>query len=133
MNILVLNGSPKGELSVTRQYVAYLQKKLSTHTFKIEQVAQRDRGVCGPRRGCGDDFDSLLRPPGAQLPGRHLRGLGNALLWGTLGRDVGPAGGRRSHACVKVVQSPYGLDAVALRRQVSALDSEVKVMYYSDR
>jgi len=40
MNILVLNGSPKGELSVTLQYVAYLRKKLATHTFKIEHVAQ---------------------------------------------------------------------------------------------
>src|SRR3990170_4964559 len=41
MNILVLNGSPKGELSVTLQYVAYLQKKFAKHTFKIEHIAQR--------------------------------------------------------------------------------------------
>src|SRR5574341_1393490 len=41
MNILVLNGSPKGELSVTLQYVAYLQKKFATYNFKIEHIAQR--------------------------------------------------------------------------------------------
>lgn len=41
MNILVLNGSPKGEQSVTLQYVAYLQKKFSAHTFNIIHVAQR--------------------------------------------------------------------------------------------
>jgi multimeric flavodoxin WrbA len=41
MNILVLNGSPKGELSVTLQYVAYLQKKFALHTYKIVNIAQR--------------------------------------------------------------------------------------------
>jgi multimeric flavodoxin WrbA len=41
MNVLVLNGSPKGELSVTLQYVAYLQKKFARHSFKIEHIAQR--------------------------------------------------------------------------------------------
>ncbi len=41
MNILVLNGSPKGELSVTLQHALYLQNKFSTHSFKIEHVAQR--------------------------------------------------------------------------------------------
>jgi multimeric flavodoxin WrbA len=41
MNILVLNGSPRGEGSVTLQYVAYLQNRFSTHTFNIVHVAQR--------------------------------------------------------------------------------------------
>jgi multimeric flavodoxin WrbA len=41
MNILVLNGSPRGEKSVTLQYVAYLQNKFSVHTFNIVHVAQR--------------------------------------------------------------------------------------------
>ena len=41
MNVLVLNGSPKGELSVTLQYVAYVQKKCPAHTFKIVHVSQR--------------------------------------------------------------------------------------------
>jgi multimeric flavodoxin WrbA len=41
MNILVLNGSPKGDLSITLQYVAYLQKAFASHTFKIEHIAQR--------------------------------------------------------------------------------------------
>ena len=41
MNILVLNGSPRGEKSVTLQYVAYLQNKFSAHTFNIVHVGQR--------------------------------------------------------------------------------------------
>ncbi len=41
MNITVLNGSPKGEQSVTMQYVFFLQKKFPQHTFSIQHVAQR--------------------------------------------------------------------------------------------
>lgn len=41
MNILVLNGSPRGEGSATFQYVAYFQNKSSTHTFNIVPVVQR--------------------------------------------------------------------------------------------
>ena len=40
MNILVLNGSPKGKNSITLQTVNYLDK-LSRHTFKILHVGQR--------------------------------------------------------------------------------------------
>jgi len=38
MNIVVLNGSPKGMTSVTMQYVQWLRKKFSTHKFTIFSV-----------------------------------------------------------------------------------------------
>jgi multimeric flavodoxin WrbA len=41
MKIMVLNGSPKGELSVTMQYVHYLQKVLPDNEFRIISVAHR--------------------------------------------------------------------------------------------
>ncbi|MGL4370467.1 MAG: flavodoxin family protein, partial [Spirochaetota bacterium] len=41
MNIIVLHGSPKGETSVTMQYVLYLQKKMPEHSWNIECVASR--------------------------------------------------------------------------------------------
>jgi multimeric flavodoxin WrbA len=41
MKIIVLNGSPKGELSVTMQYVAYLAKLYPQHEFNIHHIAQR--------------------------------------------------------------------------------------------
>jgi multimeric flavodoxin WrbA len=41
MKITVLNGSPKGELSVTMQSVAYLAKLYPQHEFKIHHIAQR--------------------------------------------------------------------------------------------
>ena len=50
MNIVVLNGSPKGKVSVTMQYVAYLQKKFPAHAFEVLDVAwevhrlERDQG-----------------------------------------------------------------------------------------
>jgi len=39
MNIVVLGGSPKGEISVTMQYVKYMQQYLSQHDFTIIQAA----------------------------------------------------------------------------------------------
>jgi multimeric flavodoxin WrbA len=41
MKITVLNGSPKGEQSVTMQYVGFLQKKFPQHELKIVHIAQR--------------------------------------------------------------------------------------------
>ena len=41
MKIVVLNGSPKGELSVTLQYVLYLQKKLPGCEWIVHHVAQK--------------------------------------------------------------------------------------------
>lgn len=43
MKITVLNGSPKGDLSVTMQYVHYLAKALPEHDWEIVNVAQRVR------------------------------------------------------------------------------------------
>ena len=57
MNIVVLNGSPKGLTSVTVQYVRYLQQKLPQHTFAIHHVAselrqleERPAGISGADR-----------------------------------------------------------------------------------
>ena len=41
MNILVLNGSPKGEYSITLQTTLYLEKMHPEHTFHILHVGQR--------------------------------------------------------------------------------------------
>ena len=39
MKILVLNGSPKGEVSVTMQYVKYIQKIFPEHELQIENIS----------------------------------------------------------------------------------------------
>ena len=39
MNIAVLNGSPKGEISVTVQYVKFIAKKFPEHTFRLLHIA----------------------------------------------------------------------------------------------
>ncbi|MBE0687584.1 MAG: NAD(P)H-dependent oxidoreductase, partial [Anaerolineaceae bacterium] len=41
MKIIVLNGSPKGEDSITLQYVAYIRKHYPQHDFRIFHVSQR--------------------------------------------------------------------------------------------
>jgi multimeric flavodoxin WrbA len=40
MKIIVLNGSPKGDVSVTMQYVYYIQKKFPEHELKIINISQ---------------------------------------------------------------------------------------------
>lgn len=45
MKITVLNGSPKGEVSITMQYLNYLRKKLPEHEFKVIHVGQQIKGI----------------------------------------------------------------------------------------
>jgi multimeric flavodoxin WrbA len=45
MKIVVLNGSPKGELSVTRKYVEWIAKKRPEHAFEILDVAAHVHGL----------------------------------------------------------------------------------------
>ena len=39
MQIVVLSGSPKGNLSVTLQYVRFIQKKFPQHRFNIHHIS----------------------------------------------------------------------------------------------
>ena len=43
MRIVVLNGSPKGDLSITLQYVLLIRKKFPEHQFKVFNIAQEIR------------------------------------------------------------------------------------------
>lgn len=45
MKIIVLNGSPKGDVSVTMQYVAYMRKKFPEHTYQTINIAQTIRKI----------------------------------------------------------------------------------------
>ena len=45
MNILVLNGSPKGKYSITLQTVLYLQKRFPADSFEIVHVGQRIKAL----------------------------------------------------------------------------------------
>lgn len=41
MKVVVLNGSPKGDISVTMQYISYIQKRFKQHELKIISISQR--------------------------------------------------------------------------------------------
>jgi multimeric flavodoxin WrbA len=41
MRFVVLNGSPKGDVSATMQYVRFIQKKYPNHEFLIHNISQR--------------------------------------------------------------------------------------------
>jgi len=45
LKIIILNGSPKGDVSVTMQYVAYMQKKFPDHNYQTLNVAQDIRKI----------------------------------------------------------------------------------------
>jgi multimeric flavodoxin WrbA len=45
MKIIVLNGSPKGDISVTMQYVHFIQKKFPQHELKILNISQRIKKI----------------------------------------------------------------------------------------
>lgn len=45
MNILVLNGSPKGEYSITLQTLRYLEKKHPEHHFEVLHVGQKIKAL----------------------------------------------------------------------------------------
>ena len=45
MRILVLNGSPKGENSITLQTVRYLEKRFKDETFEVLHVGQRIKAL----------------------------------------------------------------------------------------
>ena len=45
MNILVLNGSPKGQYSITLQTVNYLMKLYPEHTFEVLDVGHRIKAL----------------------------------------------------------------------------------------
>ena len=45
MKIVVLNGSPKGDISITMQYVNYLRKKLPEIGFKIIHISKQIKGI----------------------------------------------------------------------------------------
>jgi multimeric flavodoxin WrbA len=45
MKIIVLNGSPKGPISITMQYVEYIARRHPEHELKVFHVAQRVHGL----------------------------------------------------------------------------------------
>lgn len=54
MKIIVLNGSPKGEISVTMQYVHYIQKIFPQHEMKILNISQNIKKIENDKT-CFDD------------------------------------------------------------------------------
>jgi len=56
MKIVVLNGSPKGNVSVTMQYVQYIQKIYPNHDLRILNISQQISGI---EKG-GLKFDEII-------------------------------------------------------------------------
>ncbi len=61
MTIVVLNGSPKGDLSVTLQYVRYAARKFPDATFEIHHVAQHIRKLEKDPAALADLLETVKR------------------------------------------------------------------------
>jgi len=56
MKIVILNGSPKGEFSITLQYVRFIQKKFPQHELKIIHVSKHIKKI----EKYGDAFEEII-------------------------------------------------------------------------
>ncbi|HOO46434.1 MAG TPA: NAD(P)H-dependent oxidoreductase, partial [Deltaproteobacteria bacterium] len=59
MKITVLNGSPKGELSATLQYVRFMERHFKEHEFTIHHVAHRINGIDRRAEAFQDIMDDI--------------------------------------------------------------------------
>jgi multimeric flavodoxin WrbA len=59
VKITVLNGSPKGDLSVTMQSVAYLAKIYPQHEFNVQHIAQRLKRLENDRSAFDQVIDQI--------------------------------------------------------------------------
>ena len=64
MKIVVLNGSPKGDSSVTVHSAKYLQKKFPEHDFNIIHIAKRIKGIERKRKSFDDIIDEIAAADG---------------------------------------------------------------------
>ncbi len=79
MKITILAGSPKGDLSVTMQYVNYIIKKFPRHEYTTFHVAQQIKKIENDQAAFSEIIDSvqgigrrpLVVPP--LLPARPRR------------------------------------------------------------
>jgi len=64
MKIVVLNGSPKGNMSVTLQYVLFIRKKFSQHELKIFNIAQEIRKIEGEEKAFQEIIEAVKAADG---------------------------------------------------------------------
>ena len=64
MKIIVLNGSPKGDLSVTMQYVHFIKKKIPQHELKILNISQRIKVIEKEENSFREIIDEVMSADG---------------------------------------------------------------------
>src|SRR4030043_33838 len=64
MQIAVLSGSPKGELSVTLQYVRLIQKKFPQHELKVINVSHDIQKIEKDEKLFGKIIDDIINADG---------------------------------------------------------------------
>jgi multimeric flavodoxin WrbA len=64
VKIVVLNGSPKGNMSVTLQYVLFIRKKFPQHELKIFNIAQEIRKIEGEEKAFQEIIEAVKSADG---------------------------------------------------------------------
>ena len=64
MKIVVLNGSPKGNMSVTLQYVLFIRKKFPQHELKVFNISQEIRKIETEQKAFQEIIESVKSADG---------------------------------------------------------------------
>ncbi len=64
MKILVLNGSPKGEYSITLQYARFIQKKFPQHELKVLHISKPIKKIEGDEAAFREIIDEIRSSDG---------------------------------------------------------------------
>jgi multimeric flavodoxin WrbA len=64
MNIVVLNGSPKGNPSITLKLINYIQKKIPSHKYKILNIAQKIKKISNDKKAFNEIIDIVKSSDG---------------------------------------------------------------------
>ena len=64
MKIVVLNGSPKGNMSVTLQYVLFIRKKFPQHELKVFNISQEIRKIETEQKAFQEIIDAVKSADG---------------------------------------------------------------------
>src|SRR4030066_1579805 len=95
MKIIVLNGSPKGDLSGTLQYVHFIQKKFPQHELKILNIASTIKKIEKDEKAFQEIIDEVRSSEGVLwafplyyllVPSQYKRFI--ELLWEREAADV---------------------------------------------
>lgn len=130
MKIVVLNGSPKGDLSVTMQYVYFIQKEFPQHELKIVNISHRIKTIQNDENAFREIIDEVTSARGVMwafpvyfllVPSTYKRFI--ELIW-----ERGAAGAFSSKYAASLSTSIHFYDHIA-HNYITAICDDLGMTY----